>query len=420
MSLWPEQNALPVVEPPLPVQQIRQDFPILDQMINGHPLAYLDNGASSQKPLAVIEAIDHCYRHDYANVHRGIHALSERSTAAFEAARRKVQTFINAEYAEEIIFVRGTTEAINLVAQSYARPLLQTGDEIIITVMEHHSNIVPWQLVCEQTGAQLKVVPVNDVGELDLDRLASLLNGRSRLLALTHISNVLGTINPIAEIITVAHKHGIAVLVDGAQAVPHLALDMQALGCDFYAFSGHKMYGPSGIGILYGKRELLERIPPYQGGGEMIEAVSFEKSTYAELPHKFEAGTPHIAGAIGLSAAIDYINGIGMQFIAGHEHELLGYASETLAEIEGLRIIGQAKAKASIVSFVLEGIHPHDIATVLDQQGIAVRAGHHCAMPLIKRLGEVATTRASFAMYNTPDEIDRLAQGIEKAKKLLA
>jgi len=420
MSLWPEQNTLPMAESSLPVQQIRQDFPILDQMINGNPLAYLDNGASSQKPLAVIKAIDHCYRHDYANVHRGIHALSERSTAAFEAARRKVQAFINAEHAEEIIFVRGTTEAINLVAQSYARPLLQSGDEIIITAMEHHSNIVPWQLVCEQTGAQLKVVPINDVGELDLDRLTSLLNGRSRLLALTHISNVLGTINPLTEIIDLAHHHGVKVLVDGAQAVPHLAIDMQALDCDFYAFSGHKMYGPSGIGILYGKRELLERMPPYHGGGEMIETVSFEKSTYARLPHKFEAGTPHIAGAIGLGAAIDYLNEIGMQSIAAHEHRLLSYASEALADIKGLRIIGQAKAKASIVSFVIEGVHPHDIATVLDQHGIAVRAGHHCAMPLIKCLGVVATTRASFALYNTTDEIDRLVQGLEKARELLA
>lgn len=420
MSSLPEQNAPSMAEPSLSEERIRQDFPILDQMINGYPLAYLDNAASSQKPLAVINAIDHCYRHDYANVHRGIHALSERSTAAFEAARRKVQAFINAEYAEEIIFVRGTTEAINLVAQSYARPLLQPGDEIIITTMEHHSNIVPWQLVCEQTGVQLKVVPINEVGELDLEQLASLLNDRSRLLALTHISNVLGTVNPLAEIIELAHQHGVKVLVDGAQAVPHLAIDVQALGCDFYAFSGHKMYGPSGIGILYGKRELLERMPPYHGGGEMIEMVSFEKSTYAGLPHKFEAGTPHIVGVIGLGAAIDYLNDIGMQAIAVHEDKLLSYASEALADIKGLRIIGQANTKASIVSFILEGVHPHDIATVLDQQGIAVRAGHHCAMPLIKSLGEIATTRASFALYNTTDEIDRLAQGIAKAKELLA
>ncbi len=413
-------NFHPMAETSFPVQQIRRDFPILDQMINGYPLAYLDNAASSQKPLAVISAIDHCYRHDYANVHRGIHALSERSTAAFEAARHKVQTFINAASEKEIIFVRGTTEAINLVAQSYARPLLQPGDEIIITAMEHHSNIVPWQLVCEQTGAKLKVVAINEVGELDMEQMISCLNDRSRLLALTHISNVLGTINPIVDIITLAHKHGIAVLVDGAQAVPHLTLDVQALDCDFYAFSGHKMYGPSGIGILYGKRELLEDMPPYHGGGQMIQTVSFEKSTYAELPHKFEAGTPHIAGAIGLGAAIDYLNEIGMQFIAAHEDRLLDYASEALAEIKGLRITGQAKAKSSIVSFVIDGIHPHDIATVLDQLGIAVRAGHHCAMPLIKYLGVIATTRASFALYNTTDEIDRLVQGLEKAKALLA
>lgn len=404
----------------LDVARLRRDFPILDQEINGHPLAYLDNGASSQKPLAVIEAVEQCYRRDYANVHRGIHTLSERATAGFEAAREKLRRFINAASSEEVIFVRGTTEAINLVAQSYGRPRLQPGDEVIITAMEHHSNIVPWQLLCQQTGAELKVVPVTARGELDLERLAQLLTGRSRLLALTHISNVLGTVNPLAEIIDMAHAHGVAVLVDGAQAAPHQAIDVQALDCDFYAFSGHKMYGPSGIGVLYGKRALLEEMPPWQGGGEMIKTVSFEQSTYADLPHKFEAGTPHITGAIGLGAAVDWLDQVGLAAIAAYEHELLRYATEALGAVEGLEIFGQAADKASIVSFVVDGVHPHDMATILDQQGVAIRAGHHCAMPLIRQLGVPATTRASFAAYNTREEVDRLVQGILKAKELLS
>ncbi|OGT19349.1 MAG: cysteine sulfinate desulfinase [Gammaproteobacteria bacterium RBG_16_57_12] len=401
------------------VERLRRDFPILDQQVHGHPLIYLDNGASSQKPLAVIEAIDHCYRHDYANVHRGVHTLSERATLAFEQARGKVQGFINAAGSEEIIFVRGTTEAINLVAQSYARPRLQPGDEILITEMEHHSNIVPWQLVCEQTGALLRVVPINELGELRLERYAELLNARTKLVALTHISNVLGTVNPVREIIDQAHARGVPVLLDGAQAIPHALIDVQALDCDFYAFSGHKLYGPSGIGVLYGKRALLEKMPPYHGGGEMIRTVSFEKTTYNDLPYKFEAGTPHIAGAIGLGAAIDYLNRVGMTAIAAHEQQLLTYATEALSTVKDLRIIGQARHKASIVSFVIAGVHPHDIATIVDQHGIAVRAGHHCAMPLIKRLGLPATARASFALYNTTEEIDRLVQALEIARKML-
>ena len=419
MNAISEQSNIKKLTAGYSVQLIRKDFPILDQQIQGFPLSYLDNAASSQKPLAVINAIENFYRHDYANVHRGIHTLSERSTTAYESARQKVKMFINAAHKEEIVFVRGTTEAINLVAQSYARPHLRAGDEIIISTMEHHSNIVPWQLLAEQTGAKLKVAPINEAGELEMDKLTALFNTRTRLLAITHISNVLGTINPLCEIITAAHAHKVMVLVDGAQAVPHLLVDVQALDCDFYAFSAHKMYGPSGIGVLYGKQQLLESMPPYQAGGEMIKTVSFEKSTFAELPHKFEAGTPHIAGAVGLGAAIDYLTRSGMQSIAAYEHQLLQYATEALNTIKGLKIIGQARHKASIVSFVLDGLHPHDIATILDQYGVAVRAGHHCAMPLINSLGISATTRASLALYNTTEEIDRLVLAIEKAREFL-
>ena len=406
--------------PFLDIDAVRADFPILSQQIHGYPLAYLDNGASSQKPHVVIDAVEQFYRHDYANVHRGIHTLSEHATAAYEQARRTVQRFINARSHQEIIFVRGTTEAINLVAQSYARPRLQPGDEILITTMEHHSNIVPWQLVCEQTGAQLKVVPINEQGELDVKALEALLNERTRLLAVTHISNVLGTINPIKQITTIAHQAGVPVLVDGAQAAPHTVIDVQAHDCDFYAFSGHKMYGPTGIGILYGKEELLDQMPPYQGGGDMILSVSFEKTTYNQLPYKFEAGTPHIAGAVGLGVAVDYLNAVGLDRIANYERELLNYGHEQLSAVEGIRIIGTAKEKASIISFTLEGVHPHDIATVLDQQGIAVRAGHHCAMPLMQHFGLPATTRASFALYNTREEIDRLAEGLNQAKAMFS
>lgn len=400
------------------VERIRRDFPILHQQIHGQPLAYLDNGASSQKPQCVINAIVQCYRHDYANVHRAVHTLGERTTQAYEQARTKVKTFINARDEREIIYVRGTTEAINLVAQSFARPHLRSGDEILITEMEHHSNIVPWQMVCEQSGALLRVVPVTDQGELRLEEYQRLLGPRTRLVAVTHISNVLGSINPLRQIIDMAHANGTPVLVDGAQAVPHMAVDVQALDCDFYAFSGHKMYGPSGIGILYGKAELLEAMPPYQGGGDMIRSVSFEKTEYNVLPYKFEAGTPHIAGAIGLGAAVDFLSAVGLQAVVAHEYALLAYATAVLGEIPGLRIIGTAKDKASIVSFTLKGIHAHDVGTVLDRAGIAVRAGHHCAMPLMKRYGLAATTRASFGLYNTRDEIDRLVQALHRTREL--
>lgn len=403
------------------VDQVRADFPVLQQEVNGFPLVYLDNGASSQKPVQVIEAVDQFYRHDYANVHRGIHALSERATNAFEAAREKVRAFINAGSEKEVIFVRGTTEAINLVAQAYARPRLGSGDEIVITEMEHHSNIVPWQLVCEQTGAVLRVVPIDQDGDLRLDWYEDMLTERTRLVAVTHISNVLGTINPVREMIDMAHSQDIPVLLDGAQAIPHMKIDVQSLECDFYAFSGHKMYGPTGIGILYGRHALLEVMPPYHGGGEMIRSVSFEKTTYNDLPHKFEAGTPHIAGAVGIGAAIDYLNSLDMSHVAAHEIDLLGYAHGALGEVSGLRIVGNAREKASIVSFTLDGVHPHDIATVLDHQyGIAVRAGHHCAMPLMKRLEVPATTRASFGLYNTRQEIDKLVSGLITVREMFA
>lgn len=400
------------------VEKIRRDFPILQQEVYGKPLVYLDNGASSQKPQSVIDAVSQCYVHDYANVHRAVHALSERATQAYEGARGKLKSFINAHDEKEIIFVRGTTEAINLVAQSYARPRLKEGDEILITGMEHHSNIVPWQIVCEQTGAILRVVPITDDGELEMEQALRLLTPRTRLVALTHISNVLGTINPVRQMIDAAHNLDIAVLVDGAQAVPHMAVDVQALDCDFYAFSGHKIYGPSGIGVLYGKKKLLEAMPPYQGGGDMIRSVSFEKTEYNVLPYKFEAGTPHIAGVIGLGKAVDYLTGVGLAAVARHEQALLDYAGAVLSEIRSLRIIGQAREKASIISFTIDGIHPHDIGTIVDHEGIAIRAGHHCAMPLMQRYGLPATARASFGIYNTFEEIDSLANALRKAQEL--
>jgi cysteine desulfurase/selenocysteine lyase len=400
------------------VEKIRRDFPILHQEVHGKPLVYLDNGASSQKPQSVIDAISQCYAHDYANVHRAVHVLSERATQAYEGARGKLKSFINARDEKEIIFVRGTTEAINLVAQSYARPRLKAGDEILITGMEHHSNIVPWQIVCEQTGATLRVVPITDEGDLEMEQVLRLMTPRTRLVALTHISNVLGTINPVRQMIDAAHGMDIPVLLDGAQAVPHMAVDVQALDCDFYAFSGHKMYGPSGIGVLYGKQKLLEEMPPYQGGGDMIRSVSFEKTEYNVLPYKFEAGTPHIAGVIGLGEAVDYLTGVGLAAVARHEQALLDYASAVLSEIRGLRIIGQAREKASIISFTIEGIHPHDIGTIVDREGIAIRAGHHCAMPLMQRYGLPATARASFGIYNTVEEIDSLANALRKAQEL--
>ena len=397
----------------------RQDFPILERRVRGQPLVYLDNAATTQKPHAVIEAIARYYRECNSNIHRGVHTLSQEATERFEEARVKVQRFIHAAHSHEIIFVRGTTEAINLVAQSYGRPQLKPKDEILITAMEHHSNIVPWQLLCEQTGAVLKAVPINDAGELLLDEYLRLLGSRTRMLALTHVSNALGTINPIREIIGHAHAHGVPVLVDGAQAVAHMPVDVQALDCDFYAFSSHKLFGPTGIGVLYGKTALLEAMPPYQGGGDMIKSVTLTKTQFNDLPYKFEAGTPHIAGAIGLGAALDYVQEIGFEPIGRHEHELLRYASERVASLPGARIIGTAREKASVLSFVLDGIHPHDLGTVLDCQGIAIRTGHHCAMPVMERFHVPATARASFAFYNTPGEADRLCAALRDAQRML-
>ena len=400
------------------VERIRRDFPILHQEVHGKPLVYLDNAATSQKPRQVIAALDHYYTADNANIHRGVHTLSERATAAYEGARDKVQRFLNAADRREIVFVRGATEAINLVAQSYARPRLKPGDEIIITEMEHHSNIVPWQMVCEQTGAVLKVVPIDEAGELLLDEFHRLLSVRTKLVAVVHISNALGTINPVEEIIAAAHAQGVPVLLDGAQAVPHVAVDVQALDCEFYVFSGHKLYAPTGIGALYGKAALLEAMAPYQGGGDMIRSVSFTKTEYNALPYKFEAGTPHIAGGVGLGAAIDYVSNIGLQAIAAWEDELLRYATARALEIPGLRLIGTARRKAGILSFVLDGVHPHDIGTILDHEGVAIRSGHHCAMPVMEHFAVPATARASLALYNTRDDVDRLITAVAKVKEV--
>jgi len=396
-----------------PIDKIRADFPILAEQIRNKPLVYLDNAASCQKPNAVIDRISHLYRHDYANIHRGVHTLSVRSTDQYEGAREAIKNFINAASSKEIIFVRGATEAINLVAQTYGKANLTAGDEILITAMEHHSNIVPWQMLCEQTGAQVKVAPINHAGELIYAEFEALLTAKTKLVSVAHMSNALGTINPVEKIIAAAHAKNIPVLLDGAQATPHMPVDVTALDCDFYVFSGHKLYGPSGIGVLYGKQALLEAMPPYQGGGDMIRTVSFEGSTYAGLPHKFEAGTPSIADVIGLGAAIDYLNTIGMQAIAEYEAELLAYATEQASKIKGLNIIGTAADKGAILSFVLDKIHPHDIGTMLDSLGIAIRAGHHCAMPVMDFYQVPATARASFAMYNTREEIDILMNGIK-------
>lgn len=393
-------------------ERYRKDFPILSQKVYGKPLAYLDNAATTQKPKSVIDALNRYYSFENANIHRGIHYLSQQATDAYDEARQTIQKFLNAREAREIIFVRGTTEGINLVAQSYGRTFLKSGDEILITAMEHHSNIVPWQILSDQTGAKLRVAPINDEGELMLGEFEKLANERTKLVAVTHISNALGTINPIKRLIQTAHRFNIPVLVDGAQSAPHMVVDVQDLDCDFFVFSGHKIFGPTGIGVLYGKAQLLENMPPYQGGGDMISSVSFEKTTYNKLPFKFEAGTPHIAGVIGLGAAIDYVNQIELGNIFEYEQELLRYATGELTKIQGLRIIGQAKEKASIISFVFDDIHAHDIGTILDQQGVAIRAGHHCAMPLMERFNVPATARASFAFYNTKEEVDRLVQAI--------
>jgi cysteine desulfurase/selenocysteine lyase len=403
----------------LDVAAIRREFPILQQRINGKPLVFLDSAASSQRPQAVIDAVSRYYQHDHANVHRGVHTLSQRATEAYEGARETVRRFINARSEREVLFVRGTTEATNLVAQSYLRPRLRPGDEVLISALEHHANIVPWQLVCEQTGATLKVIPMQPSGELDFATAAQLLGPRTRLLALAHVSNALGTIVPVQQFIALAQRHGVPVLLDGAQAVPHMTVDVQALGCDFYCFSGHKMLGPTGIGVLHGREELLNAMPPWQGGGDMILTVSFEKTTYNALPWKFEAGTPNISGAVGLAAAINYLEALGMDRIAEYEHELLHYATAQLAAIPGLRIVGTAARKAAVVSFVLEGIHPHDIGTILDTEGVAIRTGHHCAMPVMTYYGIPATARASLAFYNTHEDIDRLVAALHQAQRIL-
>lgn len=402
----------------LDVERIRRDFPALHQRVHGKPLVYLDNGATSQKPQVVIDAINRYYSEENSNIHRGIHFLSEQATNAYEGTRVKVKCFLNAPDAREIIFVRGTTEGINLVAQSYGRTFIQEGGEVIISAMEHHSNIVPWQILCGQVGAKLRVIPINHNGELLVEEYKKLLNSRTKFVSVAHVSNALGTINPVKQIIEMAHRQGVPVLVDGAQAAPHMKVDVEDLDCDFYAFSGHKLFGPTGIGILYGKASHLEAMPPYQGGGDMISLVTFEKTHYNVLPYKFEAGTPHIAGGIGLGAAIDYLSGIGLEAIAAYEQELLAYATEALSPIKGLRVIGTAKEKASVLSFVLEGVHAHDIGTILDQEGVAIRAGHHCAMPVMQRFGVPATARASFAFYNTREEVDALVRAIHKVIKV--
>jgi len=404
---------------PLDVEALRREFPVLSRQVNGRPLCYLDSAASSQRPQFVIDAISHYYETTHANVHRGVHTLSQEATDLFEGARETLRRFINARSTREVIFVRGTTEAINLVAQSYARPRLQPGNEILISWLEHHANIVPWQMVCEQTGAVLKVIPITRSGEVDFEAFESLLSERTRLLALSHVSNALGTIVPVERYIREARRRGIPVLLDGAQAAPHMPVDVQALDCDFYCFSGHKMCGPTGIGVLYGRESLLAAMPPWQGGGDMILAVSFKGTIYNELPYKFEAGTPHIAGAIGLGAAVDYLESIGLERIAAAEQDLLDYATQRLATIPGLTLVGTAPAKAAVVSFTVDGMHPHDLGTILDHEGVAIRTGHHCAMPVMEFFGLPATARASFAFYNTRAEVDRLVDALQVAREML-
>lgn len=412
---------LPAPDPPaaLEVMRLRQDFPILSRQVHGKPLVYLDNAATTQKPQCVIDCEANYYARFNANIHRGVHQLSQEATTAYEAARDTVQHFLNAAQREEIVFVRGTTEAINLVATSFGQRL-RVGDEILITEMEHHSNIVPWQLLCERSGAVLRVAPIDDAGELILSEFEALLNPRTRLVAVTQLSNALGTINPLEEIIALAHARGAVVLVDGAQAVAHLEVDVQVLDCDFYTFSGHKLYGPTGVGVLYGKKALLESMPPYQGGGDMISQVTFARTTYQAPPFRFEAGTPNIAGVIALAAAINYMNGIGLRAIAEHEAGLLAYATQLAQAQPGMRIVGTARDKASILSFVLEGVHPHDAGTILDHDGVAVRTGHHCAMPVMTHFGVPATVRASFALYNTRAEVDRLFLALHKIREVFA
>jgi cysteine desulfurase/selenocysteine lyase len=417
MIATPESLPLPAAG--FDPESLRRDFPALRQQVHGQALAYLDNAATAQKPEAVIQALDAYYRRDNSNVHRGVHALAERATEHFEAARSKVARFLNASSTREVVFVKGTTEAINLVANSFGRGL-KPGDEIIISAMEHHANIVPWQLLRQQAGVVLRVIPMAESGELLLDAYQELFNERTRLVAVTHVSNALGTINPVEEMIAYARQYGVPVLLDGAQAVPHMAVDVQALDCDFYAFSAHKLFGPTGIGVLYGRETLLDAMPPYQGGGEMIRTVSFEETTFNGLPHKFEAGTPHIAGAIGLGAAIDYLAGLDMAAVGRYEQDLLAYATSALLEIPGLRLIGTARHKAAVLSFVMDEVHPHDLGTILDRHGIAVRAGHHCAMPVMQFYGVPATARASLSFYNTRGEVDRLRDALIRARELFA
>ncbi|MFQ5512947.1 MAG: cysteine desulfurase [Myxococcota bacterium] len=403
---------------PLDLERVRKDFPILERRVHGRPLAYLDNAATSQKPRAVLEALTDYYTKHNANIHRGVHTLSAEATAAYEAAREKLAEFLGAASAHEIIFVRGATEAINLVAQSYLRPQLSAGDEILITELEHHSNIVPWQLVRDATGARLIVAPIDDRGELDLDGFAERLGARTRLVAVSHVSNALGTVNPVRDIVRLAHDRGVPVLIDGAQAVPHLEVDVEELGCDFYAISGHKMYGPTGIGALWGRMELLEAMEPYQGGGEMILSVTFERTLFNQVPYRFEAGTPDISGPIGLAAAIDYLRALGFDAIRSHEDALLEYATREVGSLAGVRLIGTAEQRAGVLSFLLDDIHPHDIGTILDREGIAVRTGHHCAQPVMQHFGVTATTRASFGLYNTLEEVDRLVEGLRRVKEI--
>jgi len=402
------------------VARLRKDFPILGTKVHGKPLVYLDNAATTQKPKAVLEALSHYYEHDNANVHRGVHLLSERATKDYEDARAKISRFVGAAQPQDIVFTRGTTEAINLVANSFVRPRLGPGDEILVSEMEHHSNIVPWQMACEATGAKLRVVPIDDAGQLRMGEFAKLLGKRTKFVSVAHVSNALGTINPVAKIVEAAHAKGVPVLLDGAQAVPHSPVDVQKLGCDFYAASGHKMYGPTGIGFLYGKRAHLEAMPPWQGGGDMIRSVSFAATTYNDVPYKFEAGTPDIAGAIGLGAAVDYLQGIGMANIAAHEHQLLEYATAALEAVPGIRILGTARNKAAVLSFTVDGVHPHDVGSLLDRDGIAIRTGHHCAQPVMERFGVPATCRASFGLYNTTAEADKLVKSLRGIREMFA
>jgi cysteine desulfurase/selenocysteine lyase len=402
----------------LDVERIRADFPILARKIGGKPLVYLDNAATAQKPRAVIEAIERYYREQNANIHRAVYRLSEEATQEYESVRARVARFLNAAEAREIVFVRGTTEAINLVAHSFVRPRLRPGDEVLITAMEHHSNIVPWQIVCEERGARLRVAPMNRSGELLVEEFEKLLSERTKIASLVHVSNSLGTVNPVKELVALARSRGVPVLVDGAQAAPHYPVDVRDLGCDFYALSGHKLFGPTGIGVLYGRAELLEQMPPYQGGGDMILSVSFARTIYAPIPAKFEAGTPHIAGVVGLGAAIDYLASLDRAQIAAHEADLLAYATERLSELPGLRILGTAAHKAAVISFVLEGIHPHDVGTIVDQEGVAIRTGHHCTQPVMEFFGVPATARASFALYNTREEVDALVRALLKVREV--